>query len=295
MYVSMTGFSRTQIQRSWGTVSLEVSSVNHRYQEIYVRLPREFSSWEPWFHQKLRKGFRRGKVQVRMDVLWASSFKMGRIKKDIMTSYCEELMQIQRMLGQAKDLQLESVVTLPGVLDIPRFEESAEAEELEASFSELIELGLSSWQEMRETEGEHLKEEVLTHLAELERLSALIEEKWLPARDQAFETTRLRITEMLDTLGGKLEESRMMQEIVVMTDKWDVSEEIARLKSHISKFRSTGEDAESSGRKLDFIVQEMNREVNTLDSKISDAEIRWLAVDSKAALERIREQIQNLE
>ena len=295
MYVSMTGFSRTQIQRSWGTVSLEVSSVNHRYQEIYVRLPREFSSWEPWFHQKLRKGFRRGKVQVRMDVLWASSFKMGRINKDIMTSYCEELMQIQRMLGQAKDLQLESVVTLPGVLDIPRFEESAEAEELEASFSELIELGLSSWQEMRETEGEHLNEEVLTHLAELERLSALIEEKWLPARDQAFETTRLRITEMLDTLGGKLEESRMMQEIVVMTDKWDVSEEIARLKSHISKFRSTGEDAESSGRKLDFIVQEMNREVNTLDSKISDAEIRWLAVDSKAALERIREQIQNLE
>jgi len=295
MYVSMTGFSRTQIQRSWGTVSLEVSSVNHRYQEIYVRLPREFSSWEPWFHQKLRKGFRRGKVQVRMDVLWASSFKMGLINKDIMTSYCEELMQIQRMLGQAKDLQLESVVTLPGVLDIPRFEESAEAEELEASFSELIELGLSSWQEMRETEGEHLKEEVLTHLAELERLSALIEEKWLPARDQAFETTRLRITEMLDTLGGKLEESRMMQEIVVMTDKWDVSEEIARLKSHISKFRSTGEDAESSGRKLDFIVQEMNREVNTLDSKISDAEIRWLAVDSKAALERIREQIQNLE
>ena len=295
MYVSMTGFSRTQIQRSWGTVSLEVSSVNHRYQEIYVRLPREFSSWEPWFHQKLRKGFRRGKVQVRMDVLWASSFKMGRINKDIMTSYCEELMQIQRMLGQAKDLQLESVVTLPGVLDIPRFEESAEAEELEASFSELIELGLSSWQEMRETEGEHLKEEVLAHLAELERLSALIEEKWLPARDQAFETTRQRITEMLDTLGGKLEESRMMQEIVVMTDKWDVSEEIARLKSHISKFRSTGEDAESSGRKLDFIVQEMNREVNTLDSKISDAEIRWLAVDSKAALERIREQIQNLE
>ncbi len=295
MYVSMTGFSRTQIQRSWGTVSLEVSSVNHRYQEIYVRLPREFSSWEPWFHQKLRKGFRRGKVQVRMDVLWASSFKMGRINKDIMTSYCEELMQIQRTLGQAKDLQLESVVTLPGVLDIPRFEESAEAEELEASFSELIEQGLSSWQEMRETEGEHLKEEVLTHLAELERLSALIEEKWLPARDQAFETTRQRITEMLDTLGGKLEESRMMQEIVVMTDKWDVSEEIARLKSHISKFRSTGEDAESSGRKLDFIVQEMNREVNTLDSKISDAEIRWLAVDSKAALERIREQIQNLE
>ena len=140
-----------------------------------------------------------------------------------------------------------------------------------------------------------MKDEVLTHLTELERLSALIEDKWMPARDQAFELTRQRISEMLESLGGKLEESRMMQEIAVMTDKWDVSEEIARLKSHTAKFRATGEEAESSGRKLDFIVQEMNREVNTLDSKISDAEIRWLAVDSKAALERIREQIQNLE
>ena len=295
MYISMTGFSRTQVQRSWGTVSLEMSSVNHRYQEIYVRLPREFSGWEPWFHQKLRNGFRRGKVQVRMEVLWAPAFRMGRINKDILTSYCDELMQIQRAMGQAKDLQLESVVTLPGVLDIPRLEDCAEAEELETTFSELIEEGLSSWQKMRKTEGGHLKEEVLSHLAELERLSASIEEGWLPARDKAFENTRGRITEMLDSLGGNLEESRFMQEIVIMTDKWDVSEEIARLKSHVAKFRSTGEETESSGRKLDFIVQEMNREVNTLDSKISDAEIRWLAVDSKAALERIREQIQNLE
>lgn len=295
MYVSMTGFSRNQIQRSWGTVSLEISSVNHRYQEIYVKLPREFSSWEPWFHQKLRKGFRRGKLQVRMEVLWAPSFKMGRINKDILTSYCEELMQIQRALGQAKDLQLESVVTLPGVLDIPRFEDSAEAEELEKAFSELIDKGLSSWQSMRETEGGHLREEVLSHLSELERLSGLIEANWMPARERAFENTRGRITEMLASLGGVLEESRFMQEIVIMTDKWDVTEEIARLKSHIAKFRATGEDTESSGRKLDFIVQEMNREVNTLDSKISDADIRWLAVDSKAALERIREQIQNLE
>ena len=295
MYVSMTGFSRAQIQRSWGTVSLEMSSVNHRYQEISVRLPRVFSSWEPWFHQKLRKGFRRGKLQVRMEVLWAPTFRMGRINKEVMTSYCEELLQIQRVLGQAKDLQLESVVTLPGVLDIPSLEDISGAEELESSFSELIEAGLKSWQKMRETEGGHLKDEVLGHLSELEKLAAQIEEKWLPARDQAFDMTRQRISEMVEALGGKLEESRMMQEIAIMTDKWDVSEEIARLKSHIAKFRETGEDQESSGRKLDFIIQEMNREVNTLDSKISDAEIRWLAVDAKAAIERIREQIQNLE
>ena len=117
-----------------------------------------------------------------MEVLWAPTFRMGRINKEVMTSYCEELLQIQRVLGQAKDLQLESVVTLPGVLDIPSLEDISGAEELESSFSELIEAGLKSWQKMRETEGGHLKDEVLGHLSELEKLAAQIEEKWLPAR-----------------------------------------------------------------------------------------------------------------
>ena len=109
------------------------------------------------------------------------------------------------------------------------------------------------------------------------------------------EILEIDAAETLEKLGEKLEEQRYMQEIVLLTDKWDVAEELARLKSHIAKFRSAGDSDESAGRKLDFIVQEMNREVNTLDSKVADAEIRWLAVDAKAALERIREQIQNLE
>ena len=144
-------------------------------------------------------------------------------------------------------------------------------------------------------EGGDLREEVLSNVAGLERLVGVIEEKWKPARDAAFESMRTRVTETLEKLGEKLEEQRYMQEIVLLTDKWDVAEELARLKSHIAKFRSAGDSDESAGRKLDFIVQEMNREVNTLDSKVADAEIRWLAVDAKAALERIREQIQNLE
>ena len=91
MYVSMTGFSRSQIQTKWGTVVVELSSVNHRYQEISVRLPREFAGWEPWFHQNLRKTFRRGKVQLRMEVLWAQDFKTGRVNRDVLAAYCEEM------------------------------------------------------------------------------------------------------------------------------------------------------------------------------------------------------------
>ena len=182
-----------------------------------------------------------------------------------------------------------------GVLDMPKFEDEEDSQATEEVFRELLDEAAASWNKMRALEGGHLREEVLTHLAELERLVGVIEEKWKPARDAAFEAMRTRVTETLEKLGEKLEEQRYMQEIVLLTDKWDVAEELARLKSHIAKFRSAGDSDESAGRKLDFIVQEMNREVNTLDSKVADAEIRWLAVDAKAALERIREQIQNLE
>jgi uncharacterized protein (TIGR00255 family) len=295
MYVSMTGFSRTQLQQTWGTLNLELSSVNHRYQEITVRLPREFTSWEPWFHQKLRSCFRRGKVQARLEVLWAQSYKMAHINKEVIDSYCAEIMQIQREIGQARELELEKIVTLPGVLDIPVFAESEDASKMEDTFNKLIDDGVESWQAMRELEGGHLKEEVLSHLSQLEGLAAQIEEKWQPARDEAFNTVRKRISETLEGLGDKLDEGRFFQEIAIMTDKWDVSEELARLKSHIAKFRMTGEEKESSGRKLDFLTQEINREINTLDSKVADADIRWLAVDAKAQLEMIREQIQNLE
>ena len=99
MYVSMTGFSRSQIQTKWGTVVAELSSVNHRYQEISVRLPREFAGWEPWFHQNLRKTFRRGKVQLRMEVLWAQDFKTGRVNRDVLAAYCEEMSAARRALG----------------------------------------------------------------------------------------------------------------------------------------------------------------------------------------------------
>jgi len=148
---------------------------------------------------------------------------------------------------------------------------------------------------MRSLEGEHLKEEVLFHLGELERLVGEVEEKWLTAKNTAFQTLRDRLSEALTALNENLDESRFLQEIVILTDKWDVSEELARIKSHVVKFLVTGEDKESSGRKLDFIIQEMNREINTLNSKIADADIRWLSVDAKAALERMREQIQNVE
>lgn len=295
MFMSMTGFNRAQAQARFGTLTLEISSINHRYQEISVRLPREFASWEPWFHQKLRKYFRRGKIQVRMEALLAPSLKTGRINREILDSYCSELLQIRNGLGQEGAFSLEHMLSLPGVLEQPKFEEEDEPEKLEFFFEKLIDAAAKGWLEMRALEGEHLRDEILGHLTELERLACEIEEKWLTAKEAAFSSMKARVAEMLGSLGEKLDEGRYLQEIVILSDKWDVSEELARLKSHVAKFRQTGEESEPSGRKLDFIIQEMNREVNTLDSKIADADVRWLAVNAKAAIERMREQIQNLE
>ena len=296
MYVSMTGFGRVQEEMDFGSVTLELSSVNHRYQEIYVRLPKEFSSWEPWFHQKLKRFFRRGKVQVRMDVLWVSGMRRAKLNRDVLDHYYQELEAAWVALGQSTSIGIESLLSLPGVFDTPSFtEESGNMESREQQLTLLLEKGVLSWQKMREQEVLHLKEEVLLHLGLLTNLADKISRLWSPARDLAFAAMKKRMEDSVASFGEQLDQGRLLQELALLTDRWDITEELARLRSHIAKFISTGEEKDSSGRKLDFIVQEMNREVNTLDSKVADAEIRWLAVEAKATLERIREQIQNVE
>lgn len=295
MYVSMTGFSRTQRQEPWGVVTLEISSVNHRYQEISVILPHEFIGWEPWFHQQIRKLFRRGKVQLRIDVMWTQAYRKGTINSDILTKYINEINDICVTNGLHELKNPEMLLNLPGVIDVTSFGVSKQTSELCETFKMLLQNGVESWHKMRAIEGSHLKSEILMYLNDLEKLIVVLEEKWELAKKNTFNSTRKRITEKLEQFNAKLSEDRYIQELVIMADKWDISEEIARLKSHIKKFRLTGDENNSIGRKLDFIVQEMNREVNTLDSKIADAEVRWIAVDSKAVIECIREQIQNLE
>jgi uncharacterized protein (TIGR00255 family) len=298
MYVSMTGFSSARVEREWGTISLELSSVNHRYQEIYARLPRELASWEPWFHQKLRGLYRRGKVQVRVEIVWASSALAVSVNRDVLLSYYRALSEVRDSLGPGPGgpLSIDALVNLPGVLDSQERFGLSRDDATEELLSTLLDLGVADWQRMRLTEGGHLKGAVDAHLADLERLVGEISRGWVIARDAAFETMKERVAKALDAVGASPpDESRFIQEAVFIADRWDVTEELARLDSHIAKFREAGDSDESAGRKLDFLVQEMNREVNTLNSKIADAGIRWLAVEAKTSLERIREQIQNLE
>jgi uncharacterized protein (TIGR00255 family) len=299
MYVSMTGFSSARVEREWGAISLELSSVNHRYQEIYARLPRELVSWEPWIHRRLRGLFRRGKVQARVEIVWAATALAFTVNREALALYYREFLEIGDSLGippSERGISLGALVNLPGALDSQERFGRFQDDETEDLLSSLLEQGAAGWQKMRAVEGEHLRVAVYEHLARLEGLLREISDKWEQVRDASFEAMKERISKALESVGAlPPDDSRFAQEAVFIADRWDITEELARLESHIEKFRSEGASPESSGRKLDFLVQEMNREVNTINSKVADAGIRWLAVEAKASLERMREQIQNLE
>ena len=293
MYVSMTGFGQAAEEKEWGKITLELSSVNHRYQEISIRLPRELVSLEPWLHGLLRGVFRRGKLNARLEITWAASAAAASINREILLNYYEKISEIRGLIGTEHDISLDALMNLPGVLDASG--RGSIGEEASEILSELTRCAASNWNRMRREEGAHLKEAIEGHIADVERRMSEIASLWQGTRDSAFEAMTGRVTAALASSGFSADESRFAQEAVIYADRWDISEEIDRMASHIAKFRETGDARDSEGRKLDFLVQEMNREVNTINSKVSSAEIRWIAVEVKSSIERIREQIQNLE
>jgi len=293
MYISMTGFGQAAEEREWGIITLELSSVNHRYQEISIRLPRELASLEPWIQNRLRGVYRRGKLNARLEIAWAASAVAADINEEVIMNYFSKLWRIRQQIGAERDISLDALINLPGVLDA--FGRGSIREEAMEILSRLIEKAASNWNQMRREEGAHLKKAIDGHIADAERGMSQIASLWQGARDAAFEAMKGRVTAALEASGICADESRFAQEAVIYADRWDISEEIDRMASHIAKFRETGDARDSEGRKLDFLVQEMNREANTINSKTSNAEIRWITVEVKSSIERVREQIQNLE
>ena len=294
MYSSMTGFSKTLNQTPWGVLTLEISSVNHRFQEINVRLPRELSSYEPLLIAEMRRRFTRGKVQLRFELLLNNEYKMATVNDTLLSRYAQNFIELNKTLNIKREIEIEKLLSLPGVIEAQGMQE-LDQEKIETSLLEILDKGVASWNKMKQTEGQHLKESIISDLEELKVIIAKITSKWQSARDTNFESMKERVASTLEKMKLSLDPNRYLQEIVILTDKWDVSEEFTRLDSHFKKFQAIENESGSVGRKLDFMVQEINREINTMGTKIQDAEIRSLTVDAKATLEKIREQIQNLE
>ncbi|QTX32938.1 YicC family protein [Aminithiophilus ramosus] len=297
MFRSMTGFGRAKVDRYWGSLVTEISSVNHRYQEVSLRVPRDLAFLEPPIQQKLRETYSRGKTLLRLDVLWNSEFRVMPLNVAALEGYLHQLEALASRLGREGTFSLEGLLSLPGVAGQEGGLGEDLRQELLDALGEALAEAVSQWQTMRIQEGRDLFDDIGVQLdlfgIELDKVATL----WDQARDEALKALRSRIAERLDEVlsGATIDEGRLAQEIVLLSDRWDISEEISRSKSHLQKFRSFVAGEGPHGRKLDFLVQEMNREVNTMGSKISDTAIRWTVVEMKALLERIREQIQNVE
>ncbi len=295
MLRSMTGFGRVQREGEWGSLAVEISSVNHRFQEVSVRLPREVAHVEHVVQQRVRQAFRRGKAQLRVELRLAFAAKSALINEEIFEAYVRKIDALRTSLSLSGEFRWESLLALPGVVGgASEFQDIWDEPMQEALYSALDD-ALVQWNAMRQAEGEHLEEDLRSHLHLFEERIGLIERRWPDMRDNAFRSMVERVTSLAMECGSPFDQGRLLQEMALLSDRWDIAEEIARSRSHLEKFRQILNDEEGSGKKLDFLLQEMNREVNTIASKVLDAELRWIAVEAKSDLERLREQIQNVE
>ena len=277
MIKSMTGFGRCEIQKESRKFTVELKSVNHRYLDVNIRMPKKLNFFETAIRTLLKQYANRGKV-------------------DIFIS-CEDLSQQQMMLKYNAALAAEYMRYFRQMSEefhIANDEEQTEDEEiLWSGLKEALEGAFGQFVETRVLEGSHLKEDIRQKLSGMESLVEQVEAR----SPQIVAEYRAKLEEKVKELlaDAQVEESRIAAEVILFADKICTDEEVVRLKSHIAHMRNTLEESEGIGRKLDFIAQEMNREANTILSKANDLEVSNYAIGLKTEIEKIREQIQNIE
>lgn len=292
MIKSMTGFGRGHAELNGRDITVEIRAVNHRYYEFSCRLPRSYSFAEEKLKALLQGRISRGKIEVSVLIqnTTAVSEKIT-ANKEVITEYVMALRAIQEDLSLLDDLSLSAVMRLPDAFTVVK--EEADEEQLWADLKTVAEEALANFITMRETEGERMKADILGRLDTIDGNIDFIEQR-SPVIVEAY---RNRLYDkMCEVLDGKgFDENRILLEAGIFSEKTAVDEETVRLRSHIAQFREMLESGEPIGRKLDFLVQEMNRETNTIGSKAQDIEVTKIVVDQKSEIEKIREQIQNIE
>ena len=294
MFISMTGYGSKSYSFTWGTVKFEVNSVNHKYQDFTVRLPRELMSLENRVLNILRTNIARGKVKLSAEITWNPGAKVPVIDNDSVRVLIGQVRTLAKRNGLEAPDDITSFLMLPGVLDANDNAAEEAALENPEIWDKITLEAIDALNETKRIEGGKLREKVAADLSILEGIVETLKERWKIARDEAIEGLRIRIENVMEHYDLEFDEARIAQEVALLSDRWDVSEEVARLEAHTGRFRQIM-DEDSCGKKLDFLIQEMNREINTMGSKVNDADFRWGVVEAKSYIERMREQIQNIE
>ncbi|MDQ0148886.1 YicC/YloC family endoribonuclease [Eubacterium multiforme] len=293
MVKSMTSFGRARSEEGRERLfSVEMKSVNHRYLDMNIRMPKSIFPLEEKIRKLISARLNRGKVDVYINLKnFSNGGEVAKVNEELAKSYFECLNKIAEELSIENDATATKIARFPDVISIEEKEENID--EVFEEIKTLIEDSLDKMVEMRAREGEKLKEDILGKLQVIEELVFNIEE----IADVIPKQYKLKLEERLKELtkGIEIDENRIATEIAIFADKATVDEEIIRLRSHISQMRSTLDLNEPIGRKLDFIVQEMNREANTIASKSNDMKMTNIVIDIKNIIEKIREQVQNIE
>ncbi len=292
MIRSMTGYGRDQQLLHGRSITVEIRSVNHRYFEFSCRAPRGCAFLEDRLKRALQSAISRGKVEVALTLQTVESRNTSvAVDHALAGQYITALRALGEEYSLPDDLTLSTICRLPDIFTLCRGEE--DEEELAADVLLVLQNALKQFVAMRETEGERLKADVLSRLVAMEEHLTFVEER----SPQTIAEYRARLTAKLTELlnGAVPDENRILTEAAIVADRLAVDEETVRLRSHFAQLRKILESTEPVGRKLDFLVQEMNRETNTIGSKCSDTAIASHVVEMKSEIEKIREQIQNIE
>ena len=288
MTFSMTAFSRQQIDKEWGSLTWEIRSVNHRYLETSVRLPESFRGLENSVREAIRKKLNRGKVecQLRFQSTEAGQTDL-QINKELIEMLVQANIEIQKLTSTESQLSSAEILRWPGVIVDQNFDSEIIAAEALALFKIALDELISS----RQREGDALKGFVIQRIESIREIVSSIREK-MP---EIISGQRKNLLGRLADLKAELEPTRLEQEIAILAQKADVDEELDRLDSHLSEVERVVASAGQKGRRLDFLMQELNREANTLSSKSIVVDTTLGAVELKVLIEQMREQIQNIE
>lgn len=292
MIRSMTGFGRCEASDEYRKVAVEIKAVNHRYLDLNLKIPRYFSAMEAQIRNEIKKSVFRGKVDVTISY---EDYSEGQTKlhynKELAGRYLSYLKEMEEEFGIRNDISVGNLSRYPDVFTMENVQE--DDEEMQNLLMQALSGALKVFTEAREKEGEALKSDLCGKLEQMLGYVDQIETRYPEVVSEYRRKLTDKVHELLEDV--KIDESRLATEIVIYADKICVDEETVRLRAHIQSTLDTMNAGGSIGRKLDFVAQEMNREANTILSKSTDREIADVAIELKTEVERVREQIQNIE
>jgi uncharacterized protein (TIGR00255 family) len=293
----MTG--QGQGRRQFGVVEItaEVRAVNNRHLKIHTRLSDSLSSLEQRIESAVRQSLRRGSLQLNVQLSGGMNEGGYRLQEAVLAGYLQQCQSLAEKLGVPSHVEIQHLLVLPGVVG-ERRDSASEGELDEGLISAVLETvadALECLNRMRRAEGDSMAIELHRQLVSLDELTASIELRTPVVVEEYRSRLEGRLAQALLAIETQIQEADLIREVLVMADRTDVREEIVRLRSHISQFRGLLMGEESQGRKLDFLIQEMFRESNTIGAKASDSEIAQRVVDIKTIIEQMRELVQNVE